>query len=526
MAIDFGNCEILGYSHQNEFLGETTMRYKSVKSLSIEGYVTDLRRSEGVSGVWSGLQALEVSADDWTDIVLRNTSFGSGKITSINFSEGNDVKYKRYSVDVDIFELGNINNFCNTGVYLGINYTNFNYLTSLNESLSYTNNFDTEEYSHSIDLSVLSSNSGNSIGIARNIATNLYNSSNILNVLGLYGSLSGKKVIYSEDHDDLNVSYSFNKSIILYKNSSGNYTINKNYVYTREENGVISVSEKGDIRALEEPYMDVLSSAFQSASGLTFINCQEIYDGYNSEDAYVLQNTPITKGVSIDRFAQVLNYEFVYSNNLNINSGMFFDYTHDCSLNEKGLVESNEEGNIVGFGHISDEKFNSAKLGYDSIKNQITGRTKDAYDRFRHFNSDLTNTNIFLINKDETFSIYNGQIKYKYNFLNDQNMLTGVLNLTRAQLVVKEGFRVPITQLFNIINHGELEQVSEADDVAERSVDITINGTRQATLSDYINYTKNIVAPYAGDFITSAQYSLNPFTNDFKATITFAKIYE
>lgn len=524
--INFAHADLLSYEYRSEFLGENNIRFKNTQNLSVQGNVLDLSASSGISGLVSGINALETSAVDWSEIILNGVNFGSGVISSISFDENTDVKKQRYTVDLQIFESGDIHNLPTGSLYSGINYNNYRYISELSEQIDFTNNFDTKVYNHSIDIGILTSNSGLSMQIAKEVAANLFNANNILNVLGQYNTLSNKKQIYSEDYDQINIRCKFDKEITLYKYDSGQYTINKNYSYQRGEDGVIVVSEKGDILALEQPYLDVLSNAYQEQIPFSFGNCLDVFNSYKNEDSYNLKEQPITKGISTNTFSRTLNYEFTYSNNLNINSGFFWEYTHDCSLEDNGLIQSKEDGNIIGWGLIVPQKFASAKSGYNSIKNQIQNRTEESYNRFKSFNSDFTNTNIFLINKNEKYSVSLGQLSYSYSYNNDQNMLTGISNLIKAQVVENEGFRVPISQAFNIPNVGEIEQVSAADQVAQKSIDVTINGNRNATLNDYLGYLYTIIPNYTGDFLTNANYSLDIYNNIFNSNISWGKIYE
>jgi len=524
--IDFGNCDILGYSHNSEFLGDKNIRYKITKSLSIQGNILSLSSQSGIAGIFEGIRILENSANDFGKIILRGVDFGDGIIKSINFDDANPVRVQKYTVDVDIFQEGNVNNLPISSEYIGIDYSNFEYIQDLKESLTYNDSFDKKEYSHEITVGILTSNSNQSLGIAKSLAQNLFSSTNILNCLGNYSNLNTKQSLYSESYDMLAGTASFDKKLTIFRNDDGDYALSREYSYQRGADGIINVSEKGVIKALVEPYVDVLSSAFKTVSNLTYNNCLDVFNGYKIGDNYALKDQPVTKGTTMNRFEKTLDYEFSYTNDLSVNAGFFWNYTNESSLGSEGLIESSENGEIIGFGHIVNEKFDAAKNGYYSIQGAIDDRVQLAYNRFKSFNPGFTNTNIFLTKKSEGFSPYNGRVSYSRNFSNDQNMLSSSSNLTRCQITVNEGFRVPIASLFNIPNLYELEQVSAADEVAQKSIDVNINFKRGATISDCVSYLLSIAPSYAGDFLIGAKYSYNPFSNSFNANINWGIIYE
>ena len=531
MSVNFNNCDVLGYNSVNRFLGEQNLRFSTTKQLSIQGNILNvtagITATSGISGLVSGQQAIELAANDWQNIIINGQNFGSGTFKSIEFDENTDLRRSRYNISLEIQDSGDLRNLATGTFYSGIDYTNYRYITDLSESINYINSFDQKGYQHSIDIGILTQNSGTSLSYAKTIAANLFNDAdNILGVLGDYSNLGGKKQIFSEDYDMLSVRAKFGRDITLYKNTSGGYSLNKTYSYQRGTDGVVIVSEQGNIIALAEPYIDVLSTAYQAQVPYAYTNCLDVFNAYGSnENRYTLKSQPITKGTNTNRFEKTLSYEFVYSNNLNINTGFFWNYTHDSSLGDNGQIESKEDGNIVGFGLIILEKFTAAKAGYNSIKGAIESRTLVSYDRFKSFNNNLTNATIYLIDKNETYIPFNGAINYSYSYSNDRNMLTDP-RLTRAEVTVNEGFRVPIAQAFSLINRNEIEQVSAAYEVAEKSIDVTINGKKTAVLSDYLSYLYSIAPSYAGDFLNNASYSYDPFANTFNGNLTWIKIFE
>src|SRR4051812_23654173 len=114
MAIDFSNAKLLSYNRRNDFFGEA-FRYASKADLSIEGSIYALDNEEGVTPVWTGMSGFIASANDYDAIMLNGTNFGSGRVNSLIFKEGNDVRIKDYTANLTVYDTGNLFNL--TGTY-------------------------------------------------------------------------------------------------------------------------------------------------------------------------------------------------------------------------------------------------------------------------------------------------------------------------------------------------------------------------------------------------------------------------
>ena len=116
--MNFNNATLLTYNKRFEFLGNTT-RFKSVKDLTVQGLLLDLTNSDGVSGIIAQLRVFQTDNDNWQDIVLNGYGFGKGIITKVDFSEGNDIRTKTYTVSISIPETGDFSSLT-TGDYSNI----------------------------------------------------------------------------------------------------------------------------------------------------------------------------------------------------------------------------------------------------------------------------------------------------------------------------------------------------------------------------------------------------------------------
>ena len=87
----FTNAYILGVQRKGDFFSDNVGRYRSVDTISIEGYI-DSRASNDRKGVRQTLVAIQnyvsaanSSANSLEEITINGSGFGSGKIVSIDF---------------------------------------------------------------------------------------------------------------------------------------------------------------------------------------------------------------------------------------------------------------------------------------------------------------------------------------------------------------------------------------------------------------------------------------------------------
>jgi len=533
MALNFTNASVLSYNSSNQFFGDDVIRYRTVKNLEIEGVSTFIT-SSGISGAISGIQALELSSTDWQVFSINGINLGSGIINSIDFNTPNPVRRQDYAISITIYDSGSINNFPLNGAYSGVDFTQYQFVDSLDESISLDRDFEKDIYNHSVNVKVLSSNYSGSIKAAKNIAKNLFENVNgFQGYLGSYYNLSGKKAVYEERYDQISAATSFNKKIEFFSNSSGNYTVNKNYSYNRDEDGGVTVSEQGNIIALATDYLNILSSAYAFESASTYNNCLSVFTAYKESSNQTLKLVPITKGNSINRFERTLDYEWVYTDNEGfVGNSYFWEYNNSSDLSEDGLITVSTEGRIVGADHRVDNKYAKALSGLSSVLSNAQSLVNTSYTNFKNF-LQLNNSNLFvnpivLIAKRQSHSRHLGVISYSQNYSNDQTLITTDSKITKQDISLTEGYSVPISQSFNILNYKEIEQVSSNYEVAEKTLTINLRGKRNTTVNEFLAYAKNLALNYTGgtSYINSAAYSFNPFSNSFVLTISFAKIIE
>src|SRR5665213_1876025 len=98
MPLTFPNVSLLGLA-QDSRLFDAGFQYSANRRLTIQGDLIDLSNAFGISGIWDGPQGLlqtVANQTNYQDLYLNGYSFGSGKVESITFVAGNDVRTKQY----------------------------------------------------------------------------------------------------------------------------------------------------------------------------------------------------------------------------------------------------------------------------------------------------------------------------------------------------------------------------------------------------------------------------------------------
>lgn len=527
MPIDFSNASLLSYNHEAQYFGDTSMRYRIVKNIEVEGYLLNLRNIVGVSGIVSGAKALSTSATDWQGFIINGVNFGTGIINSIEYEESNDVRLKKYKINLQIFDSGNINNFPTNGYFNNINYTDFYLIDNLSENVNWINTTNKKTYTHEISVKLLSNSISNSISKAKTIANNLFNTaSNLTSLGGNYSYLSNYKPNYIEIYDEINGECSFTKTIDFLNTLNGDYSINKSYNFSRKEDGITTVTEHGEIRAQNQDYLTVLTNAFNSETGSAYTNCQAVYSNYSSNNEYTFSNHPIIQAVSIDKFNKSLTYDLTFTNNPNIYNGAYLEYQQVVTYEGDNIISTSEHGKIVGFGEQNSNKYNKAINLYNTSSGDIYARAKSVYDNFKTIFT-LNDSNQFvLLNKKEIHSPYNGYLEYEYSYSNDTTA-TPNNDIRKVEITVNKQDIIKINRDITVFAYKEINQQSVSNIASEHSVSINLRGKRNTPLQTYLDYAINAIpAGVAADILTSVNYSLNPVQNSFTFNAQWAKIYE
>lgn len=120
--MDFTQAYILGVQRRNDYFGERTAQYRSVDTISIEGYIDVRADNSDYKGVRQTLSIIDAYVDAASSsaavceqININGRGFGSGRLVSIDFPaseaiDENQILYGKYSANIEIYNSGNLGN--------------------------------------------------------------------------------------------------------------------------------------------------------------------------------------------------------------------------------------------------------------------------------------------------------------------------------------------------------------------------------------------------------------------------------
>ena len=381
MSFHFPNASVISYSKNSKYLGEL-FNYANIKNLTVQGNILDSNNSSGVVANFLKMSGIIASGSEsgdngstYQEIVLDNVSIGSGRVTRISFDAGDQDTARRtsYSVDLEIYESGDLHNLDNSSVYYsglkdsdGPLTGDLSYVDGLTESFS----FDYGEnggysFNHNVSLTFLAEYTGDAVSGARKIASGFFNKEPSFGILeneysGYYSNLknSGEKN-FSESYDLINFNFGFTKSYSLlspnvYQNSGAKYNLSTSHNFQISNDGKVTIQENGNIKTLNGSIGNAITGALYEINNGSFARVGAVYSGYlDSDDSkYLFANnypnynllsglnsTPISKNFNADVNSKSVDYSVTFTND------PFYDVSG--SANTSYSVNESDGSNLV-----------------------------------------------------------------------------------------------------------------------------------------------------------------------------------
>jgi hypothetical protein len=464
MSLLFNNVELLGYTHQNNFFGEKSLFYSSLRTISIRGYVLDLTNDNGVKGVFTNSQELIKETQDFQQIIINGENFGVGKVKSLSIDNGNWVKYTQYDATIEILIEVPIANL-SSKEFNGVNLANrrLNLIKSFSENFSL--NFDTQNKvlggDHSIDIEYDADNVNiNLINLAQSLATELLKtiptSSNIAE--GNYLSRQKYKVLNSENYNTVTGKCGFKRSF-----SYSTLNNNKNYSFVRThsieigEDGIAIARENCAIKAefdVPSLHENALAGYDEQIIGV-YSRCNAVFQNYKTKFNIItnLNQQFVSKSVQINKFNGTITFDITFDNDpKKINSAYVWEYVSNLDRSDVGVWNVSENGSIKGNGKIgSDSKYNNARTGWlSTIKGGIFSRVGAFY------NNEATNKiggSLKELSKTINRNKYEGFVSYDFTYTDDPTIKDGSDNgIKKIDIEKSDTGLLPITKDFIIPN--------------------------------------------------------------------------
>lgn len=483
MNLNLPNVSLLGLNQSYRFLG-AGFHYSNSKQLSIEGSLNDLTALSGVSGTWSDLYKVK-NNPNFESVTLNGFNFGSGRLLSASFPEGNDVQIKNYSLTIEVFETGNLFNL--TGAYYsGVDFSNAQYLQEFSESFSFDKKSNWGySYDHNASIQF---NSGvgqlNAIDAAKLLAKSLFTGTNLGFIF--YSGFTNKlgKRFYTESYNTITNQCSFNETFDFDSNQ-GNYSLTRTNGFSLDEAGVINVTENGVIKGIERPtYKNAVNAINSSLSG-SYDRATGVFGCYAPLNSYPLLTEPINQSRALNIFDNNLSYTISYSNN-RANSGAFFwNYTQTLSKSN-GIAVLSEDGSVVGRGGDKTMAYQNAKNGFASIKQGVFQRGLEFY-----LNNSLP-TGIFIESQTQSNSPFRGTIDYGFVFTNEP-VLVGTSGVKNIRITESNNNPVYLYTEFGIFNEKTIVQDQNNGTAGQKTLNLQLKGERGVSLNTYLSNAVNVI---------------------------------
>ena len=391
MAYYFNDATLLGYSLDKKYGSENNdFILHTVKNISLQGILDYRSINKDAAGVKDYLNDIKniisLSSGDLESININGYYLGSGRVKSVNFDKKNPILFGSYKYDIEILESSNLGGF--SGNYYGTFLSGINEkILTLDENFdfNYTNN--KYNYNHSLNIKLARSNSGeNLIEKTKTLASGILNDTINLGLLGdysgYYNTLKTKKHTTSEKYDLIENSYSFNKSIEIDKNYSGDYSLELKHVISNDNLGKTTVQENGIINFVTINLNDQQKNFFiDNEIKNSYSRCEDLFTGqalkYNLGSVFSSLNfKPQILSKKNNPFEERVDYSVTYVNDITYFGNYFLNYEVNSRTSSIGETETIENGEIYVIG----------PTGQISPPNNIIDSRKSEYSRIKAYN--------------------------------------------------------------------------------------------------------------------------------------------
>lgn len=570
MALEFENASLLSYDYQNNLLADYFV-LNSTKNISIKGYVASgigvkdgIRVSAGnadASGVFETYSKIDemihAGHDFWDEeITINGITLGKGRITSMSFPSENPVLFGEYEVSLEVREESDFSNYVYAGemptsrhpyghlfdaLGKGVNgYKPSKYINSLSDSysLSVADNGALDS-SHDVSIDIISGEStadlNNEIVPAiRLVAKSIFNGDDWLNKNFLFSGgwsrqdtydKNNKESFFKEDLDLINLNFSFSKKTTSLGVDEGYYTSSLTHTMQRENNGIVTLTENGQVKGNVTPSFVYAKSGADVQIEGSYKRCQDIFSkwggGGNAED---LKTKPIEIGRQFDSGRGTVSYNVNYTNNPRIDTSHIHEYTQQLSIDDAGVTSVTVNGTLRPYDNKADihslnfdKPYLTGVRLYSGIEDGVQAKADTFYgdsissnlssgvggmsitslgditlwqsgDGGDNISYDLNRLN--LISKDVSFPGYGGAVTYTHNYSDDPTIIN-FQGIKKLDISVNDTSPVIKHSPYLIPEKGELVHYGVIPQTELGSRNVSLNAVKErkpnSDLSDWEN---------------------------------------
>ncbi len=467
--MEFTNAYILGVQRRNDYFGERTAQYRSVDTISVEGYIDVRTSNSDYKGVRQALAVIDsyVTAASSSEavcenIIINGTGFGTGRLVNINFpaSQATDetqILYGKYSADLEVYKSGNLGSSLE-----GVTVPSPEYLESFSEDFSIElSKENIYNLTHSLDITYTSGvNSDgstlNPVSGAKTLATNLFNQTptQFSTVIpDSYGSISAaSRKYFTESYDLVGGKCTFEKKFSLLPSGMTTYSLQVSNNFSFNQLGIVTVKEEGEISPRSPDFLEEAKSALDVELGNSYARCNTVYNSYKDylgSNASTLYNQAIQKNKSINNSNGKSSYDVEYTDNLNIKNLTTIEArTVALDWNDADIITVTENGTVTSINSKS-TNFNP----YSIIPSRSTVKSRCV----AFFDTVVAPSNQYILkNLNNKFDIpkYGKEIAYTYAFTSDGSVFDRTTDpvFARKKIIHSDKIGVPTQSIVQVPN--------------------------------------------------------------------------
>ena len=444
----FTNAYILGVQRKGDFFSDNVGRYRSVDTISIEGYI-DSRASNDRKGVRQTLVAIQnyvsaanSSASSLEEITINGSGFGSGKIVSIDFPaseefDENQITIGKYTAEIETYNGGEVSTILET------NLPDENFIESFSEDFSIS--LDEENvynFEHSVDITYMSGDGIDPVSLSKQAANTLFTQvptqfSTL--IADSYGGInSTARRYYTETYDLANGACSFNQKFKLFPTEASSYSLKVTTSLEMNEQGIMTVTENGEITPRSttvdiygnDSYLETVKNAAATEINTNaYTRCNAEYNTYKSYlgiNAGTLHTIPLTISKNIDSSSATLSYNINFTDQDSVETlsgGQYVTRTITVDRKNDNITTVAEEGEITFRGAnsqnpsilIDDPTFGSDFYNRIPSRSTAKARCLEAYEQaYSPHTGELHN-----ISNKFSIKAYKNSFTYNYVFNDD-----------------------------------------------------------------------------------------------------------
>ena len=474
--------------------------------------------------IWSEMDNLRDSMQQFQEIILEGVSIGSGRVTSFNFPESRSPQQSVYEATIETYSTGDFTNL-SSGVFSGIvaDPEIWSRAISISEDIaSTTDPLNNTNFSRSLRFDLINNELDVSgfIDVARTMATGLMSGDPALNNFqkaypGYYQN-EGRRV-FQETYDLYNGSFSFDESFA--SSQTDNYLLDSSFSLNIGEDGGITCSERGQITINREPISSYIYNVFDTIKAGANQRVDDFFSGYAGMGCSQLYLNSSSQLFDLSR--GLVNYSFDYNNDPFSSGGLFVTRTLDINMSNNGEVSLTENGSVKSSSYSSGSQNLDEAIQYfnTNISGGILDRLYDMYtgspfDFVKGTCDDptgyLPSGDLELVSKSNGYSEYNGIFNYDRNYsfkessIDDNNFIvTFSQNLTNPIEKVWFGVSVGDGELAQSQNQASMYQDSQTIRVKSLETGRNINEYLSGALS-------GLQQPASTFYVSRFSYDFNP----------------